>query len=67
MSQVYVWPVCTFPGCECRRTWRRADYAMAAYQRHHGWTRGDEAICLCHGAQVATFPCDKSEQHTTHA
>lgn len=68
MAQVWVWPYCTFPGCDHKRTWRTPDSATAASERHPSWVVGSQAVCYCHGADNgATFPCDETEKATHHA
>jgi hypothetical protein len=65
MSKLWVWPRCTYPDCDCRRTWKTERQAHSAYERHPGWTRGTRAICYCHGLEEgATFPCDLTQQVT---
>lgn len=65
MSQLWVWPRCTFPGCDHRRTWRTQASVSSAYQRHSSWVVGNKAICYCHGLeQGATFPCDITHKMT---
>lgn len=67
MSQAWVWPHCTFPGCDHRRTWHDIAQVTRAADAHPGWVDGDKAICYCHGLeQGATFPCDVTEQATSH-
>lgn len=68
MAQVWVWPYCTFPGCDHKRTWRKETQVVAAYDRHPSWVVGDKAICYCHGQEAgATFPCDETQKRTHHA
>jgi hypothetical protein len=63
VAQVWVWPVCTFPGCDHKRTWREIAQAQLAYQRHSSWVVGDRATCYCHGLLAdPTFPCDVTEK-----
>jgi hypothetical protein len=69
MARRASWPDCSVPNCGCRRTWETEDDARAAMLRHMTtWVMDDwEAICLCHGPLVATFPCDKSLRMTHSA
>lgn len=58
MSWRYVWPTCTFRGCDHKRTWGTEKRATTAYMAHPTWSQGDEATCICHTPDG--FPCDTS-------
>ena len=55
-----VFPLCTHPGCEHRRTWPTISEAVEAALREP-WVNHStgHAICACHyPAAQPTFPCD---------
>lgn len=63
MVKLYSWPVCTWEGCTCRHTWASQALATAAAMERDGWVLPDgQAVCWCHGADRATFPCDKAKE-----